>query len=332
MTNNSLLNLSRFPIAVLATVVVLLLPVPVGAQSPTNPSMTSSYMDNEKEQLYARFNDYKRNANPEQQRYAYPTAKEYLRRWGGDNSAETKEVLKWVTEYERLMHQDALYAAYNSKDYGKTFLLGRPMVKTDPEYFFGLAIMTEAGYDNSVAGNHNLDAETADYARQAIALLEAGKVSKPDPFKSMEIARGFLNYALARIVIDEKPLEAAAAFQKAVKSAESPYHNDPAAYHHLGVAIYKGELMPLSGEYNQKFGGKQSSPDQTQMLNRILHLADQAIDAYARAVALSTKPEQQDARGQIVTQLTPLYKAFHNNSDAGLNELIAGVLSKPMPE
>ena len=332
MLNNSLLNLPRFPIAVLATVVVLLMTMPAGAQSPTNPSMTSSYMDNEKEQLYARFNDYKRNPNPEQQRYAYPTAKEFLRRWGGDNSAETKEVLKWVTEYERLMHQDALYAAYNSKDYGKTFLLGRPMVKTDAEYFFGLAIMTEAGYDNSVAGNHNLDAETADYARQAIALLEAGKVSKPDPFKSMDIARGFLNYALARIVIDEKPVEAAAALQKAVKSADSPYHNDPAAYHHLGVAIYKGELMPLSGEYNQKFGGKQSSPEQTQMLNRILHLADQAIDAYARAVALSTKPEQEDARGKILTQLTPLYKAFHNNSDAGLNELIAGVLSKPMPE
>ena len=192
--------------------------------------------------------------------------------------------------------------------------------------------MTEAGYDNSVAGNHNLDAETADYARQAIALLETGKVSKPDPFKSPEIARAFLNYALANMIKDEKPAVAAAAFGKAVKSADSPYHTDPAAYHHLGVAIYNGELLPLSGEYNQKFGAKQSSAEQAEMLNRIVHLAEQAIDAYARAVALSTKPEQQEARGKILTQLTALYKAFHNNSDAGLNELIAGVLSKPMPE
>jgi len=129
-------------------------------------------------------------------------------------------VLKWVTEYERLMHQDALYAAYNAKDYARTFSLGRPMVKTDAEYFFGLAIMSEAGYDNSAAGNHNLDAETAQYARQAIALL--GKVAKPDPFKTMEVARGFLNYALATIVKDDKPAEAAAAFRKAVKSPESP--------------------------------------------------------------------------------------------------------------
>jgi hypothetical protein len=320
------------PIAMPAAVVLLLLTVSASAQSPNNPPMTSSLLDNDKEQLYARFTDYKRNPNPEQQRYAYPIAKEYLRRWGGDKSAESKEVLRWVTEYERLMRQDELYAAYNAKEYGKTFSLGRPAVKADPEYFFALAIMTEAGYDNAAAGNHNLDTETADYARQAIALLEAGKVSKSDPFKNMEVARGFLNYALATIVKDEKPAEAATAFAKALKSADSPYHADPAAYHHLGVAIYNGQLTPLAGEYNQKFGGKQSSPEQTAMLNRILHLADQTIDAYARAVALSSKPEQQEARGKILSQLTGVYKTFHNNSDAGLNELIAGVLSKPMPE
>jgi len=68
------------------------------------------------------------------------------------------------------------------------------------------------------------------------------------------------------------------------------------------------------------------------MLNRILHLAGQAIDAYARALALSAKPEQQDARGKILAQLTALYKTFNNNSDAGLNDLIAGVLSKSIPE
>jgi hypothetical protein len=332
MIINSLLKSRHLPAAVAAALFVLLLACTASGQSPTNPSMTSGYLDNEKEQLYARFTDYKRNPNPEQQRYAYPTAKEYLRRWGGDNSAETKEVQKWVLQYERAMHQDALYAAYNSKDYARTFTLARPMVKADPEYFLALALMTEAGYDNSTAGNHNLDTETAEYARQAITLLEAGKVSKADPFKSMEVARGFLNYALGSLVIDDKPVEAADAFRKAVNSAESPYHRDPIAYHRLGIAIYKGELTQLSGEYNQKFGGKQASPEQTQMLNRILKLAEQAIDAYARAVALSDKPEQQDARGKILAQLTGLYKSFHNNSDAGLSDLIAGVLSKPMPE
>src|SRR5437660_5787702 len=101
MIINSLLKLCRLPIPVAAVLALLLLTAPALAQSPRNPTMTSTYMDSEKEQLYARSTDYRRNPNPEQQRYTYPTAKEYLRRWGGDNSAETKEVLKWVTEYER---------------------------------------------------------------------------------------------------------------------------------------------------------------------------------------------------------------------------------------
>ena len=60
-------------------------------------------------------------------------------------------------------------------------------------------------------------------------------------------------------------------------------------------------------------------------------MAERAIDAYARAVALSTKPEQQEAKNKILAQLTVLYKNFHNNSDAGLSELISTVLSKPLP-
>ena len=300
-------------------------------QRPSNPPMASAELDNEKEASYARFNDYKRNPNPEQQRYAYPTAKEYLRRWGSAKDAETKEVIKWVADYERGMRQSELYAAYDAKDYGKVFELAGPLVKSDPQYFFGLSILTEAGYESLLTRNTSRNAETAEYARQAIALVESGKVSNVDPFKSLEVARGFLNYALGSIVKDEKPAEAAAAFLKAVKS-DSPYHTDPLAYHRLGIAIYKGQLTPLSGEYNDKFGGKPSSPEQTAMLNRIMHLAEQTIDAYARAVALNTKPEQQDARGKILVQLTTLYKSFHNNSEEGLTELVAGVLSKPIPE
>ena len=68
-------------------------------QFPNNPAVASSYMDNEKEGVYARFTDFRRNVDPEQQRFAYPTAKAYLRRWGGEKDAETKEVIKWVAEY-----------------------------------------------------------------------------------------------------------------------------------------------------------------------------------------------------------------------------------------
>ena len=298
--------------------------------SPVNPTMASRHPDNEREDLYARFTDYKRNPNAEQQRFAYPIAKDYLRRWGGASDPETKEVKRWVTEYERAMNQGQLYATYDAKNYVKTFEIGRPLIKADPEYFFALAILTEAGYDNSLTGDSSLNAEAADYARRALVLLEGGKLAKVEPFKSTEVARGFLNFAYGTFVKDEKPVEAAAAFAKAVRS-DSPFRTDPMAYHRLGVAILKGEFAQLSTEYNEKFGGKPSSPEQTALLTRLTILVNQTIDAYARAVALSTKPEQQEARNKILGQLTTLYKNFHNNSDAGLNELIANVLSKPMP-
>ena len=35
-------------------------------------------------------------------------------------------------------------------------------------------------------------------------------------------------------------------------------------------------------------------------------------------------------KAKWLAQLTDIYKDFHNNSDAGLNDLIASVLSKPM--
>ncbi len=181
----SINNLRAFCVSISSTSVLLLLTTAIcgqttttasgnGPPTPNNPSMTSSYLDNEREQLYARFTDFKRNPNPEQQRFAYGAAKAYLRRWGGEKDSETKEVAKWVTEYERQMYQTDLYAAYNAKKYAQTFELARPTVKADPEYFFGLAIMTEAGYDNSLTGNTSLNAETADYARRAIQLLESG--------------------------------------------------------------------------------------------------------------------------------------------------------------
>jgi len=298
--------------------------------SPQNPTMTSGYNDNDRESQYARFNDYKRNPDPNQQQYAYPVAKDYLRRWGGGNDPETKEVRRFVIEYERQMHARDLYAAYDAKDYAKVFEKGRAAVKADPDYFLGLSLMVEAAYDNAVAGKPGFVPEATNYALDAIKLLEDGKVSKPDPFKSVGVARGFLNFALGWFVKDDKPVEAAAAFHNAVKS-DSPYQTDPSAYHRLGVSILKGEFAQLSAEYNEKFGGKQGSPEQTKMLNRIQQLVEQTIDAYARAVALSTKAEQQEARGKILAQLTALYKNFHNNSDAGLEQLIANVLSKPIP-
>ena len=292
--------------------------------------MPSQQSDNDKEMLYSQFSESRKSINPDQQKLAYPAAKAFLQRFGGDNDHYAKEVQRFVDEYERVVHDSEVFKAYGAKNYVKTFELGHPLLKKTPEDFFLLATLTEAGYENALAGNAALNTETIDYARRAIQLIEAGKVTRADPFKSMEIARGFLNSTLGWFLKDQLPVEAAAAFLKAAQS-DSIYRNDPSIYHHMGVAIIKGEFAQLSDEYNQKYGGKPSSGDQRAMFERLTHLVERAIDAYARAVALSTKPEQQEAKNKILAQLTTLYKNFHNDSDAGLIELVSTVLSKPLP-
>ena len=293
--------------------------------------MPSQQTDAQKDDLYATFIDLKRIPVAERQKLAYEAGKEYLRRYGGDNSdPDVKVVRKFVTEYEGVRGEFDIDRVYGAKDYAKTFEIGRGILQKQPENFYFLGILVEAGYENAIAGNASLNAETVGYAKRAIQLLNQGKVTKADPFKSIGVATGFLNFAVGNLLKDQSPVEAADAFLKAVQS-DSPYRSEPLAYHRLGAAILKGEFAQLSAEYNEKYGAKQASAEQKAMFDRINHLAERAIDAYARAVALSTSPQQQDARYKILAQLTALYRSFHGGSDAGLDELIATVISKPLP-
>lgn len=293
--------------------------------------MPSQQTDAQKDDLYATFSELKRVPVAENQKLAYEAGKEYLRRYGGDSSdPDVKVVRKFVGEYEKVRGEFDIDRAYGAKNYAKTFEIGRALLQKQPENFYFLSVMAEAGYENSIAGNASLNAETVDYAKRAIQLLNGGKVTKADPFKSIGIASGFLNFAVGNLLKDQSPVEAAAAFQRAVRS-DSPYQTEPLAYHRLGAAILKGEFAQLSAEYNEKYGAKKSSAEQQAMFGQINHVVERAIDAYARAVALSTSPQQQEAKNKILAQLTALYKNFHNDSEAGLNELIASVLSKPLP-
>jgi len=327
--------------------------------SPRNPPMVDQRRDAEKENYFALFNNLKRVSSSDSQRRAYEAAIEYLKRFEGENDPDARTVREFVTEYEKPARESEIFNTYNSKNYPKTFELGRAMLKHDPENFFVLAVLTEAGLDNAQAGDASLNEATVDYAKKAIQLLEAGKVTRVAPFKNIEGARGYLNAAVGTLLRDKSPAGAAQAFRKAVQS-DSFYRNDPLTYHRLGIAILKGEFAQLSSEYNEKYGAQRSSSAQQAMLKRLNTLVEQAIDAYARAVALSdparleTKPEtvttksdnatgKPDSsvsaavpfppglRSKILEQLTALYKGFHNNSDAGLNELISTVLSKPLP-
>ena len=296
-----------------------------------NPTMTSQRDDADRENLYTRFSENKKVPIAERQKLAYEAARDYVRRYSGEGDSHLSEMRRFVKEYERVMGNFALHEAYKSGNYAKTFELGRAALKKDPENFYVLATLSQAGFESAQKGDASLTEETIDYTKRALALAESEKFSQADPLASVADAQGYLNFALGWFLRTHSPVDAAAALVRSAKSG-SGYKNDPLTYNLLGIAILKGEYAQVSAEYNTKFGNKPPSPEQQAMLQRIIKLGDRAVDAYARAVALSTKPEQQEARAKMLAQLINLYKSFHEGSDTGLNELIAGVLAKPLPE
>lgn len=294
------------------------------------PTMPSQRNDSEREVLYSRFSENKKIPISERQRQAYEAAKEYINRFNESTDKYLPEMRRFVSEYERVLRQYEIHTLYTSKNFPKAFERGRAILATDPDNFYVLAVLSEAAYDESRAARPTYDDEAADYTRRAIALLDSDRLTKTDPFTSKESGRGFLNFALGWFLRSKNPQEAASALVLAAKS-DSTYKTNPATYNLLGNTLIKGEYTTLSTEYNQKFGNQHPSPEQQAMLEKIMKVGERAVDAYARAVALTTQPEQQEGKAKILAQLTNLYKGFHNNSDEGLTELIANVLSKPLP-
>lgn len=295
-----------------------------------NPTMTSQMNDADREQLYSRYLENKKVPVAERQKLAYEAARDYVKRYSGEQDSHLAEMRRFVNEYERVMANFEVHEAIAAKKYAKAFEVGRAALKKDAENFYVLAALAQVGYAQAQAGDASLNEETIDYTKRAAVLADAETFSHADPFATVPDARGFLNFALGWFLRAQSPADADAALVRAVKSG-SRYKDDPLTYNLLGIAVLK-EYAQVSAEYNDKFGGKQGSPEQQAMLQRIVKLGERAVDAYARAVALTTKPEQQEARGKMMTQLTGLYKNFHNGSDEGLNEFIATVLSKPLPE
>src|SRR5207245_10140519 len=98
------------------------------------------------------------------------------------------------------------------------------------------------------------------------------------------------------------------------------------------AAYETGPYARLSADYQKNFAGKEETPESRQALGKLNEVIDRTIDAYARAVAAAgNDPKNRQNKTNWLNRLTVLYKFRHDGSDAGLNELIAGVMSKPLP-
>jgi hypothetical protein len=315
------LGVLTFAAALLLATATLFTPAVFGQAAP---------QPEEKMALYSKYYE-KRKGDVEEQKAAYELGQEFIKKYGTDDDQYVKAVRNFIAKYEEIDRVNKFNEAMNKNDYTKAFETGQQILEHQPENFAVMLQVVKAGYLNSAnAKNKTFNSQSMALAKKALELLDANKVKDPGGMASFEDARGYLNYSLGWFLHDTSPAEAAPILLKAINSSAT-YKANANTYYLLGTSLFNGEYQQLVKEYEEKYKGKDESPEQKALLERITKTGERLLDAMARAVALSSKPDQKQYRNDVLAQLTDIYKDLHKNSDEGLKELIDSVLAKPMP-
>jgi hypothetical protein len=102
----------------------------------------------------------------------------------------------------------------------------------------------------------------------------------------------------------------------------------------LLAAAYEKDYETVAKDYAAKYpdDASRQTPEGKAATDKLNAVTDRLIDAYAREVAYAgTDPKNAPLKTRAMARLTELYKFRHDGSDAGLNEFIASVTSKPLP-
>jgi hypothetical protein len=263
---------------------------------------------------------------PPAQKIAYDAAKLYLASCPKDPADQIAAFMenKFVIPYEKMMGvsntKKEFEDAIKQKKYADQIRLGKLIVATEPDSAPIYIVMATAGL-----GDESLLSESAQVAPKAIELVEAGKPFAP--YESKDKALAALNYVIGRSHLKNNPADAIPFFLKAAKY-ESDLKKNPQLYLELATAYNDGPRAKLTEEYSRLVGPtKTETPESKLVLANLNQVLDRQIDALARAAALADAANKT----AIMGDLTELYK-YRNKTADGLNELVASVLTKPLPD
>jgi tetratricopeptide (TPR) repeat protein len=265
---------------------------------------------------------------------AYDAAKKYLTACPTEEGQIPAYLKKWVAAYEKEARKLKLTPLlYGEKKYPEALALGKEILADEPE---NLRVIIDLGYGSYLAAvtlkNESYNADALTYMRKAIQMIEAGKAPESwAPFKGKDDTLAYLYNSLGRITLKTNPAEALASL---IKSAQfdTELKKDPWTYFFIAAAYETGPYVTLSADYKTRFEGKDESPESKLALANVQQVIDRMVDAYARAVALAgNDAKYQASKKEWLESLTSWYKYRHNQSDVGLTDLIASVMSQPLP-
>ena len=302
----------------------------VKAQTPAPAAAQGACTDESKAAWYADFTKF-RTTDPTK---AAEAGKKYLAACPQEQGPIPDYLKKWIAAYDKEARKGRFKPLlYNDKKYTEALALGKEILAEDPE---NLSVIIDMGWGSYLAAvalkNESLNNDAVTYAKKAIQLIESGKAPESWlPFKSKEETLAYLYNVVGRQAVKSNPTEALNALIKSVQ-LETDLKKDPWNYYFIGASYESGPYATLSADYKTRFAGKDETTESKLALENVNQVVDRMIDAYARAVALAgTDAKYQVNKKDWLEALSTWYKYRHNSSDAGLNEMIASVLSKPLP-
>jgi len=300
------------------------------AQTPAPAAAQGQCTDENKAAWYADFTKF-RTTDPTK---AAEAGKKYLAACPKEEGPIPTYLKKWMAAYDKEARRGRFQPLlYNDKKYTEALGLGKEILAEDPE---NVRVIIDMGWGSYLAAialkNESLNSDAVTYSKKAIQLIEGGKAPESwAPFKSKEETLAYLYNVVGRQAVKSNPTESLNALIKSVQM-ETDLKKDPWNYYFIGASYESGSYATLSADYKTKFAGKDETTESKLALENINQVIDRMIDAYARAVALAGNDAKYQAnKKDWLEALSTWYKYRHNQSDAGLNEMIASVLSKPLP-
>ncbi|HEV2828059.1 MAG TPA: hypothetical protein VGW76_10700 [Pyrinomonadaceae bacterium] len=266
---------------------------------------------------------------------AYDAAKKYLACPAGEVTEAQQQIIdylkKYSSAYESGVRRGLLELIYNEQKYAEAYQLAKDVLAKEPDNLKLLVHLGVNGYLLGPLNNQALNAQALDYARRALQLLESGQTLEDwEPLPGREVAIAYLDYTIGTLTLQTEPKTALPYLIKSAQS-ETPLKKSPYTYAYIAGAYETGDYATLSDEYKRDFAGKEETPESKLALANIYEITDRMIDGYARAVALAgNDPKFASVKSTWSESLATWYK-FRNGSDAGMSELVANILTKPLP-
>ena len=263
-----------------------------------------------------------------QQKIAYDAAKLYLTSCPED-PADAKAAYmknKFVIPFEKIIAAEEVAKQFDDAvkgaKYAEEMRLGKLVLATEPDNVKVYIVLGVVGLNDP-----SLLSESAQYAKKAVEMIEAGKSFAPLFDGSRDKALAQLDYAIAKANLSSAPTDALPYLIKAARF-NSDLKKNPQTFLEIGTAYEKGPRAALTLEYEAKYKGHDETPESRLVAANINQMIDAQIDALARGVAVATVAADKKA---LMDELTTLYK-YRNKSDVGLDQLVAGILAKTLPD